>query len=154
MLHTILPAISTTCIAISAIFVALGWYNIRRGNRETHRRLMITGACFALVFFIIYSSRTSLIGNTTFGGPDSLRLFYGIFLAVHIVLATVAAVFGIVTLLLAFREKFAKHRKLGRWTAVLWLIAAPTGIVVYVLLYLMYPGGTTKPLIESFLSHF
>jgi len=110
---------------------------------------MITGAIFALAFFLIYASRTVLVGNTSFGGPEQLKLAYHLFLFFHIVLAMLAAVFGLVTLTLGFRRSFSRHRKIGRWTAVIWLLTAPTGVVVYVLLYVLYPGGTTKPMIDA-----
>jgi putative membrane protein len=71
-----------------------------------------------------------------------------IFLFFHIILATVAAIFGITTLTLAFRERFAKHRKWGRVTSVTWFFTAITGVTVYTLLYLMYPGGHTKPVLD------
>lgn len=147
----ILPTISTSFIVISAIFVGLGWIQIMKGNRLTHQRLMLWGAGFALAFFLIYASRTIFIGNTTFGGPESLKLAYHLFLFFHIFLATAAGVFGIITLLHAFNRRFAKHKKIGRWTAVMWLLTAPTGVVVYVLLYVMYPGGETKPMIDAIL---
>ncbi|MCS7459051.1 DUF420 domain-containing protein [Paenibacillus doosanensis] len=147
----ILPTISTSFIVISAIFVAFGWAQIVKGNRDTHQKLMLWGAGFALAFFIIYVSRTIFVGNTTFGGPESLKLPYHLFLFFHITLATVAAVFGVITLLHAFNKRFAKHKKIGRWTAVIWLLTAPTGVVVYVLLYVMYPGGDTKPMIDAIL---
>lgn len=147
----ILPTISTTFIVISAIFVAFGWYHIVKGNRETHQKLMLWGAVFALAFFLIYVSRTIFVGNTTFGGPESLKLPYHLFLFFHIALATVGGVFGIITLLHAFNKRFAKHKKIGRWTAVIWLLTAPTGVIVYILLYVMYPGGDTKPVIDAIL---
>ncbi|WP_248929688.1 DUF420 domain-containing protein [Paenibacillus hamazuiensis] len=145
----VLPFLSTTFIVISAVLVGFGWYHIVKGNRETHQKLMLWGAAFALIFFIIYMSRTIFVGNTSFGGPENIKLAYHIFLFFHIVLATVAAVFGIVTLLHAFNKRFAKHKRIGRWTAVIWLLTAPTGVVVYVLLYVMYPGGVTKPMIDA-----
>ncbi|MCR8633860.1 MULTISPECIES: DUF420 domain-containing protein [Paenibacillus] len=147
----ILPTVSTLFIVISAIFVAFGWYHIVKGNRETHQKLMLWGAGFALAFFLVYASRTIFVGNTSFGGPEELKLAYHLFLFFHIALATSAAVFGIVTLLHAFNKRFAKHKKIGRITAVVWLLTAPTGVVVYVLLYLMYPGGETKPMIDAIL---
>jgi putative membrane protein len=110
---------------------------------------MTGGAVTALLFFIVYLSRTVLVGNTSWGGPDWLKPYYLIFLLFHIVLATVAAVFGITTLLLAWNKKFAKHRRWGRITATIWLPTAVTGVFVYVLLYWMYPGGHTKPVFEA-----
>jgi len=144
----LLPTISTSFITISAILVAFGWYHIAKGNRKTHQKLMLWGAGFALAFFIVYMSRTLFEGNTEFNGPDTVKTFYQIFLVFHILLATVSAVFGLTTITLAFKKKFAKHRKIGRWTAVMWLITAPTGILVYTLLYILYPGGMTKPVID------
>jgi len=147
----VLPTISTLFIVISAIFVAFGWNAIMKGRREQHQKLMMAGAIFALLFFIIYMSRTIFVGNTSFSeeAPVWIRDAYFVFLIFHILLATVSAVFGIVTLLRAFKKQWAKHKKLGRWTAVLWLCTAPTGVMVYVLLYVLYPGGSTKPVWEA-----
>ncbi|WP_240417947.1 DUF420 domain-containing protein [Paenibacillus periandrae] len=145
----ILPTISTSFIVISAIFVACGWYQIVKGNRQTHQKLMVWGAVFALAFFIIYLSRTLFVGNTSFGGPEHLKLPYHLFLFFHIALATTGGVFGIVTLLLAYKQRFARHRRIGRWTAVIWLLTAPTGVAVFILLYVLYPGGDTKPMINA-----
>ena len=75
----VLPTISTACIVISAVLVAFGVWQIKKKNRETHQKLMFWAAVFAVVFFIIYASRTIFIGNTAFGGPDSLKIYYTIF---------------------------------------------------------------------------
>jgi putative membrane protein len=145
----VLPTISTLFIVISAIHVGFGWYHIVKGNRETHQKLMVRGAIFALAFFIIYMSRTLFEGNTAFGGPESLKLPYHLFLFFHIALATVGAILGLISLWLAYKQRFMKHRKLGRWAAIVWLCTAPTGVLVYILLYVLYPGGTTKPVIHA-----
>ncbi|MCM3129383.1 MULTISPECIES: DUF420 domain-containing protein [unclassified Paenibacillus] len=147
-LDFILPTLSTAFIVISAVLVGIGWYLIVKGRRHAHKNMMIAGAWAAILFFIIYSSRTFIVGNTSWGGPDDLKLFYHVFLIFHIILATVAAVFGITTLVWGFKEKYAKHRKLGRVTSVVWFFTAITGVVVYTLLYVMYPGGHTKPVWE------
>jgi len=76
----ILPTISTTFIVLSAIMVAIGWYLIRKGKIEAHKKAMLVAAIFAIVFFIIYMSRTIFIGNTSFGGPEQLKIYYTIFL--------------------------------------------------------------------------
>jgi putative membrane protein len=150
---SVLPTISTAFIVISAVFVAFGWNAILKGRRETHQKLMVTGAIFALAFFTVYMSRTIFVGNTSFSesGPTAVRDAYHIFLIFHIILATVSAVFGVITLLHAYNKRFAKHKKIGRWTAVLWLCTAPTGVAVYILLYILYPGGATKPMIDAIL---
>jgi putative membrane protein len=152
-MSTFLPLFSTILIAISGILVAIGWYQIMKGRRELHQKFMVSGAIFALLFFLIYVSRTIFIGNTAFSetAPTAIRDAYYIFLICHIVFATTSGVFGLVTLSLAYKKKFAKHRKVGRYTATMWLITSPSGVMVYLLLYVMYPGGTTKPVIDAIL---
>jgi len=147
--YQVFPTISTSFIALSAILVAVGWRLIMLGKRDSHRKVMIAGAIAALLFFLFYLARTVFVGNTSWGGPDDLKTLYTVFLIFHIVLAMVAAVFGITTLTLAFKQRFSRHRKWGRVTAVIWFVTAFTGITVYVLLYLMYPGGHTKPVIDA-----
>ncbi|CAH8768313.1 DUF420 domain-containing protein [Paenibacillus dendritiformis] len=148
-LYNLMPAVSTTFIVISAILVAIGWALIIKGKREAHKKTMIAAAVAALLFFIIYVSRTIFVGNTSWGGPEGLKTIYLIFLLFHIVLATVAAVFGITTLVTGFRSKFKIHRKIGKITSIIWFITAITGVTVYTLLYILYPGGHTKPVIDA-----
>lgn len=118
-------------------------------KRDKHRRLMINGAIFALAFFFLYMTKAIFIGSTSFAGPDNVRVAYLIFLLFHMVLATTSAVFGLITLFLAFTGRFAKHKKLGRITAMMWIVTVITGVAVYTLLYLIYPGGEAKGLIEA-----
>lgn len=147
----ILPTISTSCIVISAALVAYGWSLIRKRKIEAHKKVMLWAAAFALLFFLIYLSRTVFIGNTSFGGPDNVKVYYTIFLIFHIVLATVGAVFGVVTLLTAFQNNLLKHKKLGPITSVIWFFTAMTGVVVYLLLYVVYRGGETTSMIKAIL---
>lgn len=144
-IFTVFPTVSTSFIVISAVLVAIGWWLIIKGKREAHKKTMIAAAIAALLFFIVYVSRTLFVGNTSWGGPDNLKAIYQVFLIFHIVLATVAAVFGLTTLTLGFKAKYAKHRKWGRVTSIMWFFTAITGVMVYVLLYVLYPGGHTMP---------
>ncbi|WP_284140928.1 DUF420 domain-containing protein [Virgibacillus sp. LDC-1] len=147
----ILPTISTFFILLSAILVAIGWILIVRGKKAAHKKTMLAAAISALLFLTIYVSRTVFIGNTSFGGPEDLKIYYTIFLIFHIVLATTGAVFGIVTITLAMKRKISKHRKLGPITSIIWFFSALTGIMVYLLLYVFYKGGETTSMIKAIL---
>jgi len=94
----LLPTLSTFFIVVSAVLVAIGWALVRKGKIEAHKKTMFAAAIAALTFFIFYVSRTIFIGNTAFGGPDDIKIYYTIFLIFHITLATTGAVFGLVTL--------------------------------------------------------
>lgn len=146
-----LPTISTFFIVLSAILVAFGWRFIVKGKAATHKKTMIAAAISALIFFIIYASRTVFIGNSSFGGPEELEIYYTLFLIFHIFLATSGAIFGIVTLTLAFKRKIKKHRKIGPVTSIIWFFTAITGVMVYLLLYILYDSGETTSMIKAIL---
>ncbi|WP_251549034.1 DUF420 domain-containing protein [Neobacillus muris] len=147
----VLPTISTTFIVLSAITVAIGWGQIKQRKREAHKKTMVLAAVFALIFFIIYASRTIFIGNTSFGGPDTVKIYYTIFLIFHITLATVGAVLGIMSLYSGYKNNFSFHRRLGPITSFVWFFTAITGVAVYLLLYIFYHGGETTSLIKAIL---
>jgi putative membrane protein len=147
----ILPTISTTFIVLSAIMVAIGWSLIKQGKIEAHKKFMLLAAVFAIIFFIIYASRTIFIGNTSFGGPDQLKIYYTIFLVFHITLATTGAILGIITLITGLKNNLTKHRKLGPVTSIIWFFTAITGVAVYLLLYVIYHGGETTSVLKAIL---
>lgn len=147
----VLPTLSTFFIVLSAVLVAIGWVLIVKDRRSSHKKVMIAAAISALTFFIIYVSRTIFVGNTSFGGPDDIKIYYTMFLIFHILLATVGAVFGLVTLTFAFKRKISKHRKIGPVTSIIWFCTAVTGVAVYLLLYIIYDGGTTTSMIKAIL---
>ncbi|MGM9925247.1 MAG: DUF420 domain-containing protein [Bacillus sp. (in: firmicutes)] len=147
----VLPTISTSFIVLSAITVAIGWVLIKQRKIEAHQKTMLLAAVFAVLFFIIYASRTVFIGNTAFGGPDDIKIYYTIFLIFHITLATVGAVMGIVTLWSGYKRNLQRHRKIGPITSIIWFFTAITGVAVYMLLYVFYHGGETTSVIKAIL---
>lgn len=148
-LNIIMPTVSTFFIVLSATLVAIGWRLALQRKLDQHQKVMVYAAIAAVLFFIIYASRTFIIGSTPYNGPDGLKPYYLVFLLFHIVLATVAAVFGITTITLGYKKKFAKHRKLGRVTSVIWFFTAITGVAVYSILYVLYPAADAKPLFDA-----
>ena len=148
----ILPTISTTCIVISAILIAIGWRLIWKREINKHKNVMLAAAVL-LLFFLIYASRTIFIGNTAFGGPASIKKYYTIFLFFHINLATIGGILGLVQIITAFKDKYNVHRKFGPFASVIWFCTAITGVAVYLLLYVLYPGGETTSLIKATFGH-
>jgi len=147
----VLPTISTAFIVLSAIFVAIGWGLIIKRKIDAHQKVMLVAAICAIIFFIIYASRTIFIGNTAFGGPEDIKIYYTIFLIFHITLATTGAVLGITMLITGYKKKYEVHRKLGPTTSIIWFFTAITGVAVYLLLYVIYHGGETTSVIKAIL---
>lgn len=148
-IYFILPTISTSFIVLSAIFMAIGVYHIKKGNVESHEKFMTFAAIAALSFFVIYISKTIFLGNTQFGGPDSLEIYYVIFLVSHIILATTGGIFGGIQVFTGKKNKLRQHRKFGMTAATIWSFTAITGVMVYTILYILYPGGETTGLWDA-----
>lgn len=127
----------------SSICAGFGWRYIRRKEIPIHRRWMLTAAFFGLCFFLSYAVDTLLVGDTSFGGPAQYRAPYQIFLQIHVMLATIAGILGVITIWLAIKRRFSAHRRIAPWTIVLWFISAGTGLVVYLLLFVIFPPGPT-----------
>jgi putative membrane protein len=147
----VLPFISTLCIVISAVLIAMGWSFIIRGKEAAHKRTMTMAAGFAILFFIIYITRTIAAGNTSFGGPENIKPYYIAFLLFHIALALTGVTFGVITITFALRNQYTKHKKLGRWAAMIWFFSAITGVSVYLFLYVIWEPGAITSMMEAIL---
>jgi putative membrane protein len=148
-IYFILPTISTAFIVLSAIFMAVGIVKIKNHKEVEHEKWMKVAAVSALLFFILYISKTVFLGNTQFGGPKTLETYYVVFLICHIILSTTGGVLGAVQLYTGSKRKRSTHRKVGRVAAPIWFFTAITGVIVYILLYVMYPGGETTGLFDA-----
>ena len=151
-LNFILPTISTSFIVLSAIMMAIGLHKmLKKRDIEGHDKFMTLSAWFALIFFIIYLSKTIFLGNTMFGGPEYLIPYYVTFLISHIILSTTGGVLGGFQVFTGKKRILAKHRKVGMFAAIVWFLTAITGVMGYVLLYVLYPGGETAGLLDAIL---
>jgi uncharacterized membrane protein YozB (DUF420 family) len=60
---------------------------------------------------------------------------YFTILITHTILAVTVPVLAIMTLRLALKREFQRHRRLARWTFPIWLYVSVTGVIVYLMLY-------------------
>ena len=137
-LETILPVMNAGLILTSGVFLLIGFYFIRRQrNIRNHRRSMITATIFAALFLVVYVSRTLLFGGKLFAGSGWIRIAYLGILGSHTVLAALVGPMALVTLYLALKQDFRRHRRIARITLPTWLYVAATGWIVYWMLYHM-----------------
>jgi len=80
------------------------------------------------------------VGSKPFTGQGSIRLVYFTILISHTLLAVVIVPLVLLTLTRAWQAQWTRHRRLARWTLPLWLYVSVTGVVVYLMLYQLYPG--------------
>jgi uncharacterized membrane protein YozB (DUF420 family) len=76
---------------------------------------------------------------TRFPVEGTPKTVYLTILLTHTVLAVAVAVMAPITMWLALRGSFVRHKAIARWTLPIWLYVSVTGVVVYWMLYRMYP---------------
>jgi putative membrane protein len=129
-----LPAANGSFNSLSALCLILGYINIRRGNRVTHMRFMLSATGFSTLFLISYVIYHFFHGDTKFPAHGWIRPTYFLILISHIGLSIVALPFILLTLWYALRTRFSIHRRIARWTFPIWLYVSVTGVIVYLLL--------------------
>jgi uncharacterized membrane protein YozB (DUF420 family) len=132
-----LPALNATLNATSAILLTIGWFCIRRGRIQAHKRAMIAAFLMSACFLISYLIYHAHIGSKPFPGTGVLRIVYFSILIPHVILAAVVLPFQVITLRLGLRRQDAKHRAFATWTLPVWWFVSVTGVIVYVMLYQM-----------------
>jgi uncharacterized membrane protein YozB (DUF420 family) len=125
--------------AFSAILLVAGFMFIVRGKIQAHRACMLTAFTASTLFLISYVIYHIRVGNVRFLGQGWIRPVYFTLLISHVFLAIVILPLAIIKLTRALREQFDRHRRIARWTLPLWLYVSVTGVIVYVMLYHLYP---------------
>jgi putative membrane protein len=129
-----LPAANATFNSLSALCLVLGYVNIRRGQRATHKRFMLTATFFSALFLISYITYHFFHGDTLFPGTGWIRPLYFFILITHIGLSMIALPLILGALWFGLRSQFSVHRRIARWTFPIWLYVSVTGVVVYAIL--------------------
>lgn len=140
-----LPAINASLNGLSAILLTAGFIFIRQKNIIAHRNCMISAFCVSVVFLCCYLTYHTYLavelhrGPTRFLQPEWFRPIYLTILISHTILAMVIVPMILITITRALRERFDKHKQIARWTWPLWMYVSVTGVIVYLLLYQIFP---------------
>lgn len=151
--------------SLATVLLIVGLLLIKRHKETAHKRVMLSAFVVSIVFlgcYLYYHIMLQL--QTPFSGEGVAKVVYLAILLSHIVLATsvpplaiTSIVFGLwahgewlpITLAgdsdtakQAFMSRArAKHRRWARITFPIWLYVSVTGVVVYAMLYHLYPPG-------------
>jgi putative membrane protein len=134
-----LPLVNACLNGTSTVLLAFGYYFIKAGRQTAHRNCMIGAFCTSALFLVCYLTYHSFAGRTEFKDPAWFRPIYLVILLTHTVLAVVIVPLILVTLRAAWRGRFEAHKKIARWTWPLWMYVSVTGVVIYLLLYRIFP---------------
>jgi putative membrane protein len=133
------PALNACLNGTSAVLLAVGFVFIKQGKKTAHRNCMIAALVTSTVFLACYLYYHAHAGTTKFVNPPGFKPYYIALLLSHTVLAVVIVPLIFMTFLRAIRENYELHRKIARWTWPLWMYVSVTGVLVYLILYQIYP---------------
>ena len=134
-----LPHLNAFLNTTSAILLITGYRFIRKGRIVAHRNCQVSAVVTSTLFLISYLTYHSYHGDTRFLGQGIVRPIYFAILISHVCLAIVILPLVLITLLRALRGDFLRHRRIARWTLPIWLYVSVTGVIVYLMLYHIYP---------------
>lgn len=144
--------------SLATVLLLVGLYLIKRGRVEAHKRAMLTAFGVSVAFLACYVWYHLQVSHVAFKHPGPVRfVYYGILLS-HVLLAVTVPFLATWQVYLGFRalgcctrqgdsvEDRAvmaayreKHRRWARVTFPIWLYVSVTGVVVYAMLYHLWP---------------
>ena len=142
---TDLPAVNAGLNGLSAVLLSCGYYYIRQKNQTAHRNCMIAALISSALFLCCYITYHGYLGYvlhqgpTVFRNPAWFRPIYLTILLTHTLLAIVIVPLVLMTVRRAQKSRFDAHRRIARWTWPLWMYVSVTGVIIYLLLYQIFP---------------
>lgn len=142
----VFPHLNAALNATSGILLISGLFFILTRRIHLHRACMLGASTISALFLVCYVThhviRTSIygLGPTKFTGEGLSRPIYFTILTSHTILATAVAPFVVMTLWRALKGRYDAHKRIARLVYPVWLYVSLTGIIVYVMLYQIYPA--------------
>ncbi len=143
------PAFNAALNAAAGVLLLVGYAAIRARRVRLHATCMLTALAVSALFLTSYlyyhlavkHGQPTSFRDEAIGAPDGAAYVYYAVLLTHTVLAALAAPLALVTAYLGLRGRLKGHVRLARWTLPVWLYVSVTGVVVYWMLYRLYPAA-------------
>jgi putative membrane protein len=143
-----LPLVNACLNGLSGTLLSFGLYFILNKNERAHRACMLAAFGSSIVFLITYVIHKVFVVrgvNTPFLGPTALKPWYLLMLATHIILAIAIVPLACITIFRGLKDRRESHRRIARWTWPLWMYVSITGVVIYLVLYQVWPAHARAP---------
>jgi putative membrane protein len=152
--------------ALATLLLLLGLWQIKRGRELPHGRVMLSALFVSAMFLTSYLTYHFAVQLTVrFTHPGLVKYAYYAILLSHVLLAIsvpflaiAATIYGLRAVgwgsaaALPLEEKArnrTKHLKVVRWAFPIWLYVSVTGVVVYLMLYHLWPSAELNPTLEA-----
>jgi uncharacterized membrane protein YozB (DUF420 family) len=143
----LLPHVNASLNALATVLLVVGYVLIKRRLERAHMAAML--ACFAVSTAFLASYLLYHWGLHHYFGsagrqfpaypPTAVRYTYYAILLSHVVLAAAIPFLAVGTIYLGLADRRLWHVRLARWTFPIWVYVSITGVLVYLMLYQIYP---------------
>lgn len=137
-----LPAVNALLNLTATILLVAGYALIKQRRETAHKSAMLAAFAVSVVFLVCYLIYHQAAGHVPFTGPPTVRAIYLTILFSHIALAVLVPFLALATIYYGLKDDRPRHLRIARWTFPIWLYVSVTGVIVYVMLYLLYPSGS------------
>lgn len=140
-----LPLVNACLNGTSTMLLSFGYYYVKRGRNDAHRNCMVGALITSTLFLACYLYYHHFAGRTTFRDPQWFRPIYLVILLTHTVLAVAIVPMVIWTVVRAIQKRWESHKRIARWTWPVWMYVSVTGVLIYLLLYQIFPQQKPAP---------
>ena len=116
------------CNIITIFFLIRGVFAIKKRNRETHKKSMLSAIALSGVLIIFYLLDSFYHGPMKHNDPQGLFKFV---LVSHIFLSAINPFTVLATTYFAIKGNFEIHKKMVKITLPIWIYVSATGIWIY-----------------------
>ena len=156
LLVNLLPHVNASLNVVAKLLLITGYVFIRRGRERAHGWTMlccfVVSAFFLVCYLTYHVSLHALYGQRgkpfTYPG-EAVRSIYFAILISHVVLAAAVPFLASASIYYGLRDRRQSHVRIVRWTFPVWLYVSITGVVVYLMLYQIFPGEETELLFRT-----
>lgn len=144
MNEALIPTVNALLNALAAGLLVLGRSLARRDLVERHRIVMLSAFAVSSLFLVLYVGDKIATGfaSTGFNTAGIAQAAYGALLVSHVALAATVPFLAVTLIVLALRNRRARHRRLARIVWPVWMYVSLTGVVIYLLLYPLNPAAS------------
>ena len=136
-----LPPINASLNALATLFIVIGLVSVKAERKQVHIAAMTAALVTSALFLACYLTyHFNVVGVTRFTHPGWPRVLYLAILLTHSILAVATVPLVLLTVIPALRARWDRHRRMARWTWPIWLYVSFTGVIVYFMLYVWFPG--------------
>ena len=131
----------------------IGFFYARRHLSNNHYKVMTFGFLINLFFVLFFMIGKKILGSSPgFLGSESVRkTVYLPTAMIHGILSVLALILAGYTVFYGYRhtkmkkkrvfnkrDKYSMHKKIGYTTLAVWFVAFVTGVLMYLMLYVIY----------------